>query len=86
MFWLNEPGQWNVPFGSDPEVEGYGGGWDVLQEGSRLTLRPDSKKNLWRTTYFQPIVLKDDAPCYVREVPADMELTMEVYFRLRPQR
>ena len=86
MFWFNEPGKWPVPIDASCEVEGYGGGWDVLEDGKRLQLRPDSKKDFWRKTYYKPLLVKDDGPCYMRTVPADMVLTMEVHLTLRPFR
>ena len=86
MVWLNEPGKWQVSMDATCEVEGYGGGWDLAEGGKRLQLRPDSKKDFWRKTYYQPVFVKDDGPCYMRTVPADMALTTEVFLTLRPFR
>ena len=86
MEWFNAPNKWQVPFDAACEVEGYGGGWEIFEDGKRLQLRPPSKKDFWRKTYYKPSFIKDDGPCYFRTVPSDMELTMEVYLSLRPFR
>ena len=86
MTWFNEPGQWGVPMDAEPEKEGAGGSWSIFDDGLSLELRPDSKKDFWRRTYYNPIIVKDDGPCLLRTVPADMLLTMEVYFTLTPYR
>ena len=86
MAWLNEPGSWDVPYGSEPETEGYGGSWTIYDDDQKLDLRPDAKKDLWRKTYYKPMLVKDDAPCYLRTVPANLELTMEVLLSIRPER
>jgi len=86
MVWLNEPGSWDAPYGSEPETEGYGGSWAIYDNEMKLELRPDAKKDLWRKTYYKPLLVKDDAPMYLRTVPADMQLTMEVLLVIRAER
>ena len=81
MQWFNEPGTYDVPVGAGPDDEGYGGRWSIVgEEGSELILRPDAKKDFWRKTYYKPMFIKNDGPCLFKEVKADIELTMEVYF------
>ena len=83
MSWFNEPGTYNVPLGSGPEVEGTGGRWQITGDNSdELILRPDSKEDFWRKTYYNPQIIKNDGPCLLRKVPAYMELSMEVFFQL----
>jgi hypothetical protein len=33
MEWYKDPSSWVIPFGSEPEVEGYGGSWDIFDDG-----------------------------------------------------
>ena len=88
MKWIYEPGSWQTSFDADatPETEGYGGHWQILEDGQKLSLRPDSKKDYWRRTYYTPLLIKNDGPCFLRKVPASMLLTMEVYFNITPFR
>ena len=83
MKWYCEPGKWEVPFNAEAETEGYGGSWEILDGGERMIIRPDSKKDFWRRTYYTPLLIKDDGPCYMRSLPANLKCTMEVFFTIR---
>ena len=83
MYWLNEPGTWNAAKGEELESQGS---WKIFEDDQKLSLRPDSKKDFWQKTYYKPLLIKDDGPCYLRKVPAGMELTMEVFFTITPFR
>ena len=76
MSWFNEPGKCDTPNDSGPETEGYGGGWEILNDGAEMVLRPDAKRDFWRKTYYTPLLVKTDGPCLLREVQANIELTM----------
>jgi hypothetical protein len=53
MEWFNEPGTFETAPGSGPEVEGTGGGWQVVGDNKEeLILKPDSKKDFWKRTYY----------------------------------
>ena len=81
MEWFNEPGKFDVAEGSGPEVEGTGGGWELSGDSKDLlVLRPDTKKDFWKRTYYNPQISKHDAPCLMKSVPSKEEMTMEVYF------
>lgn len=83
FFWICEPGSWEksgkVVEGS---VEGRGGSWGF--EDNRLFIKPDAKKDYWRKTYYEPILIKDDGPCYVVNVPSNLDVTMETTLELNP--
>ena len=67
MSWFNEPGTYDVPPGSGPEVEGYGGRWSIIgEDGDELILRPDAKKDFWRKTFYDPPINKNDGPCLLK--------------------
>ena len=71
------------------EEEDFGensGRWEIFEDGQKLSLRPDGKRDFWRNTFYKPLLVKDDGPCFLRKVPANMELTMEVFFTITPFR
>ena len=86
MSWFNEPSKWETNFESEVDTEGYGGSFEILEDGQELVLRPPAKKDFWRKTYYTPMLIKNDGSCFLRSVPANLELTMEVFFTLRPSR
>jgi regulation of enolase protein 1 (concanavalin A-like superfamily) len=57
------------------------GWWKV--DGSKLLLVPPAKKDFWRKTYYQPLLVKDDGPFLYRIVPMnDLPVTIETSFTI----
>mmetsp|Transcript_29540 Transcript_29540/g.48740 ORF Transcript_29540/g.48740 Transcript_29540/m.48740 type:complete len:277 (-) Transcript_29540:32-862(-) len=56
--WFCAPDSWNPSSGSR---EGQGGSWKV-NDTNQLTVYPAAKKDFWRKTYYDPLLLKDDGP------------------------
>lgn len=54
LVWFCDPACW-AP--EDGELEGAGGKWHV--DGDRLVVAAPSKKDFWRKTYYDPILVKD---------------------------
>lgn len=71
--WSNEPG-----------TESGDGSWSLL-DNSVLTVRADSTRDYWRKTYYTPLLIKDDGPCFVVEVPlAEDKFTVCTTMQLYP--
>lgn len=88
--WYCAPDSWDI---ADPEQrEGRGGRWsverndDVSGGSSRLVLAPPAKKDFWRKTYYEPILIKDDGPFLYRRLSAEKWYTIETSFRLTAER
>lgn len=56
----------------------------ISEDGSTLEIYPDTGRDYWARTFYQPLLVKSDAPGYLAEVPAATEVTMEVSFTLFP--
>eukprot|EP00299_Pterocystis_sp_00344_P014020 c6932_g2_i1.p1 GENE.c6932_g2_i1~~c6932_g2_i1.p1 ORF type:complete len:370 (-),score=98.43 c6932_g2_i1:34-1143(-) len=85
--WFCEPGKWPVELQPDTvigEVEGTGGKWHIADDG-KLHLSADAKKDFWRKTYYEPTLIKDDAPVMYVNVPYDREVVFETAFTLFPK-
>ena len=86
MEWINHPAEWPAAKAKSVEAEGYGGSTEMADGGSTLFLNPPSKKDFWRKTYYDPVILKHDGPVLARRVPSTSKLTMQVTFELTPFR
>eukprot|EP01065_Artemidia_motanka_P006122 TRINITY_DN1299_c0_g1_i1.p1 TRINITY_DN1299_c0_g1~~TRINITY_DN1299_c0_g1_i1.p1 ORF type:complete len:231 (+),score=79.74 TRINITY_DN1299_c0_g1_i1:64-756(+) len=78
--WLCDPRSWPKPTGG--RREGAGGDREVRD--GELILTPPAKKDLWRRTYYKPLLIKDDASCLVR--PLSGKTTVETCFTVFPKR
>lgn len=59
------------------------GWWKVnkstaMTQTSTLHLAPPAKRDFWRKTYYQPLLVKDDAPFLYRTVDVDTDLPLMV--------
>lgn len=54
--WRNEPGTLD-------------GSWKLSEDSQVLDICPDSKLDYWRKTYYQPLLIKDDGPVFVTNIP-----------------
>lgn len=85
--WRCEPGSWmrdgNV---IDGKEEGRGGSWKISHDKQQLILKPDSKKDYWRRTYYTPLLIKDDGPALLLTVPCNCAYTCETNFTVTPRR
>jgi regulation of enolase protein 1 (concanavalin A-like superfamily) len=69
--------------------EGHGGSWGMRAaregEGSPnivITLNPPARKDFWRKTYYDPVLVKDDGPFLFLELDASTQHTVEAAFTL----
>ena len=57
-------------------------GWWKVQD-SKLLLAPPAKKDFWRKTYYQPLLVKDDAPFLYRNISTqNLPVTIETSFTI----
>lgn len=63
---------------------GQDGNWSV--EDSVLTLSPPAKKDFWRKTFYEPMLVKDDGSCLFSTLPDNECFTVETSFILNPKR
>ena len=90
LTWLKgqSPDSWaaGLPDGAGPETEGFGGSSEVSGgSDTTLVITPPSKKDYWRRTFYEPTMIKGDAPALVAQVPASEECTLEACFSFTPQ-
>lgn len=81
-----EPGAWE----RDGKVEegkreGRGGSWSI-NEMTALTVSADAKKDYWRRTFYEPLLIKDDGPCLVADFEEADTATIETAFTLDAKR
>ncbi|GAX17210.1 hypothetical protein FisN_10Lh063 [Fistulifera solaris] len=75
--WRCAPDSWSPTTGR----EGCDGSWRV--EDNKLIVYPAAKKDYWRKTYYEPLLLKDDgAVLEYADLHADQHYTVEVKFDL----
>jgi regulation of enolase protein 1 (concanavalin A-like superfamily) len=78
LHWFCPPETWKDEEFDDETKKGW---WKV--EGSQLYLAPPAKKDFWRKTYYQPLLVKDDAPFLYRKIPMkNLPVTVETSFSL----
>ena len=75
LYWYNAPDSWEPEPG---KREGRDGAWSVNDDQQTLTLTPPAKKDYWRKTYYEPILIKDDGPFLYASLPySDTYYTVE---------
>lgn len=76
--WKNEPGSWG-------DGEGKGS-WCLTEDKKYLEVIADSNRDYWQKTYYRPLLVKDDGPRFVVELPTSVdEWTMTVTMELNPK-
>lgn len=79
MKWYCEPGN-----GKEDNRESKDGWWKV--ENGKLLLAPPAKKDFWRKTFYQPLLVKDDGSfLYATISQSDLPATIETSFSLTPK-
>jgi Protein of unknown function (DUF1349) len=48
-----------------------------------VTVRPPSKSDFWRKTYYTPVLVKDDAPFLYHSLQNNQDYTIETHFTLK---
>lgn len=61
--------------------EGRDGSWTVDDEG-QLVVKPPAKKDFWRKTYYEPLLVKDDGPALFATVPIHKPIMAETCFTI----
>jgi Protein of unknown function (DUF1349) len=59
---------------------------NVFQFGNdhqTVTVRPPSKSDFWRKTYYTPVLVKDDAPFLYHSLQNNQDYTIETHFTLK---
>lgn len=81
--WYCAPDSWNDTWKEDSR-EGKDGWWKI--ENDKLVLAPPAKKDFWRKTYYQPLLVKDDGPfLYTTVLKEALPVTIQTTFSLSPQ-
>ena len=61
--------------------------WKSHQNGENgpicVTIRPPPKRDFWRKTFYEPVLIKDDAPFLYCAVPRDLHCTVTACFELQ---
>jgi regulation of enolase protein 1 (concanavalin A-like superfamily) len=71
--------KWFCPPGGDAKTDGW---WKRTDTGS-LEIAAPAKKDFWRKTYYEPLLVKDDAPFLYSVVPmAALPATIETSFTI----
>lgn len=65
--WYCAPDSWSESL-EDGKREGRDGSWTVDDDG-QLVVKPPAKKDFWRKTFYEPVLVKDDGPCLFATVP-----------------
>lgn len=66
--WRYGPGTWK---------NSKQGSWKLNDDGS-LTVCPDSERDYWRKTFYEPVLVKDDGPCYLVNLDSKSDFTVQV--------
>jgi regulation of enolase protein 1 (concanavalin A-like superfamily) len=88
LLWYAAPDSWQIMEGRD---EGRGGSWKAcsVERNEKLNvglvLYPPSKKDFWRKTFYEPVLVKDDGPFLYAELDGDQWYTVETSFVLHAQ-
>jgi regulation of enolase protein 1 (concanavalin A-like superfamily) len=79
--WFCRPGSWTS---DDKDTDKTNQGWwKISDDKSKLDLSPDAKRDFWRKTYYQPLLVKDDAPFLYRSISmTNLPITVETSFSL----
>jgi regulation of enolase protein 1 (concanavalin A-like superfamily) len=82
--WFCAPDSWNETL-RDGDREGRDGWWKIDEKG-KLIIAPPAKKDFWRKTYYQPLMVKDDGPFLYATVPKDkLPVTIQTTLSLIPK-
>ncbi|ACI65406.1 predicted protein [Phaeodactylum tricornutum CCAP 1055/1] len=84
--WFCAPDSWQENVTPGVGREGQGGKWYVDKDCSNLTIMAPAKKDFWRKTYYEPILVKDDGPFLYHELDASQHYTVETTFHLTAAR
>lgn len=83
--WFCAPDSWKGTWEGDENGEGKDGWWKIDDDGKML-LAPPAKKDFWRKTYYQPLMVKDDGPFLYAAVPQDnLPVTVQTTLSLTPK-
>ncbi|CAB9496521.1 Protein of unknown function (DUF1349) [Seminavis robusta] len=77
--WYCAPDSWNPIEG---RREGRGGSWSVDDASKSLIMAPPAKKDNWRKTYYEPVLIKDDGPFLYATLTDDKYYTVETTLQL----
>lgn len=81
--WYCAPDSWDTT-GDSSSREGKDGWWKIDHE--QLLLAPPAKKDFWRKTYYQPLLVKDDGPFLYTTISQDsLPVTIQTTFSLTPK-
>ena len=90
--WLHNPTSWQPEIvetqrkiSDNSEVEGFGGSYSVTDDCSKLLLSAPAKKDFWSRTFYEPLLIKNDASALLCSVPTDADATIKVDFLLTPK-
>ena len=62
-------------------IEGSGGSYQINNHGKVLILYPPAKKDFWSKTFYNPILIKNDASGLLYNIPINMESTIKIDFK-----
>jgi regulation of enolase protein 1 (concanavalin A-like superfamily) len=80
--WYFPPDGWKNT--DDDSREGKDGWWKI--EDKKLLVAPPAKKDFWRKTYYEPLLVKDDGPVFYANIHKDhLPATIETSFTLTPK-
>jgi regulation of enolase protein 1 (concanavalin A-like superfamily) len=83
--WFCPPDGWTNNGVDEKTREGKGGWWEVSQ--GELLLAAPAKKDFWRKTYYEPLMVKDNAPFLYSTISMkDMPFTIETKFTIQPKK
>lgn len=77
--WNFEPSSWKIK-DETGVLEGSCGSHEILEQGKILRISPPSKKDFWARTFYNPILIKNDASGLLYTIPISMEATIKVDF------
>ena len=81
--WFNDPAKYNIVDESG-ETEGSGAKYSISEDGNTLTFFPPAKKDFWARTFYEPLLVKNDASGLLCTVSSDLEATVKVDFEFTP--
>jgi regulation of enolase protein 1 (concanavalin A-like superfamily) len=85
QFWYCAPDSWKELV-REGRREGRDGSWSVNAANDSLCLSAPAKKDFWRKTYYDPVLVKDDGPFLYSKLSIDTQYTVEVSFVLTAAR
>lgn len=82
--WFNDPAVYNDIVDASGETEGSGAKYTISEDGNTLTLFPPAKKDFWARTFYEPLLVKNDASGLLCRVPEGVEATIKIDFEFTP--